>query len=1242
MKKFMSLLLGAMLILSLIPMSVGATTENWNSFVYYQDGPEFSVEATEFVGAGDYKFIAAAYDANGKLVDMTSSDAAVKAGTLTAAASFEAPGEEADVSIASVKTMLWDSFSGATPIAAEGNFEVAPQTVNENGIYSSLTNGFYEAVEAQEGYRNTWKHLSADESGKEVIDSTPAGTDSWTLNYWGLNQNFSDNDLTTNCTHGGEADARLVASMLKEASKIDRVVLYSFETRVNAEDAPRQKGTEYYLTNSFIHPVITTNSTADDIATANTNVNAYWNSLTVDADNADVYYLGTSESMAKVATDDDAKLVYDVNSENSYQYIVGKKSALKGVGGLTQELQAYTKIRNKVIIDAFTASVEYNGLSYSQNGPEFTVKAGEVTSNTDLALKATAYNAAGDVVAEVTEPIANPGVEFDINATVNFEEDGEANASIASVKTVITDTFGTAVVEDSTFTVTANTCTDGTDTHPMTNGFYQPITTYQNDYRSRYVGGYASWSNGGCVYDGDLTTTEGFASGRLTTGQIHVELSAMTQIDRVVVYNFWSGQSQAGTEFYLSSVTPTGSSNTDEEHLAYYNKFTPDTTVEGIYYLGTQTKAPANVDADGARLVFDVDKNAGTFNRLIARYEKDVNGGYIEEYQAYQKVKQTNVISEPVINVDYDGLVYNQNGPEFSVTAPGFTANADALIFKATAYNSAGEVKAEKTKEIAVADEAFILHASVNFEENGTEADASIASVKTVVTDTAGTAVLEESTFAITPQSVENGVYNSFTNGFYQSVTNSANITESKMYKWVSGSYANGWAEPQTNGVYNLHDHVTNNNNAYNQPASTENHWQDITTLSSAMQIDRVVVYVPYATTDFYLANAVDMSSTGRNAHIQLFTGKDTDNIHYLGNGNSADASGATNRYMFNADGGSYQYVIADYTAGATRCYDIQAYSKVKQTNVISAFDTTVDYTNVTFSQDGPVFSIAAEDVVSTAADLFFAATAYDADGEVVAEKTDAIKVPVGAATDVAASVDFEEDGEADASITKVTATITDSTGTAVIRTQDFEVTADVATHTVDEVATSYTMMNGFYEPIACTSDFYYAYNHSKQETIGIDKLNLWGQQGKFYDSNLNTESTSGNNYNVSGFVGVDLGSAQAMDKVVVWGGYASTKNAPVFATNYDLWEEANAKTSDTELQTFFDSFADTANTADIYYLGTLKGGSVTDAANARNVFDTSDNAYRYIAVKLQKGVNGGGVQEIRGYKKVTAEYVYG
>jgi len=1226
MKKFMSLLLGAMLILSLIPMSVGATTESWNSFVYYQDGPEFSVEATEFVGAGAYKFIAAAYDANGKLVDMTSSDAAVKAGTLTAVASFEAPGEEADVSIASVKTMLWDSFSSATPIAKEGNFAVEPQIVNEDGTVSSLTNGFYEAIPVKVGGRGTFG--AWDEATQSF---TASMTD---VREGEAEQKSYDNDLTTyagfNSQASTDAEGNIISYIkrvdyvaLAKASEVDRLVTVSYDSPEDTEVAPRQIGTEYYLTADIW-------ASYQDIPS----INAFWSGTAVNANNADYYYVGTNNSTARVVTDADAKLVYDVNTDAKYTYLIAKKNGnAQGGGGATRELQAYTKIQNKVIIDAFKASVEYNGLSYSQNGPEFTINAGEVISNTDLVLEATAYNSAGDVVAEVTEPIAvTEGTAADITATVNFEEDGEADPSIASVKTVLTDTYGTPVVEDSTFAVIPQTVDESGVYNNLTNGFYKPVIDGENvsiSSSERHVwngegGKVGSWGEGSVgaytLYDQNPSTHSGNTGG-IGAGN-HAQyigtLSAAANIDRVVAYV----SSTNAIDFYLAKNVDTSSAGS-AAHLARFKG--TETEDDGLYYLGNCHTYEGDVTDGVERLVLDAD--GGAYKYLVS----DIKNGAVYmlyDFSPYQKVTATHVVSAPVVKVEYNGLAYSQNGPEFTVTANEFTANTNELIFKAIAYNAEGEEVATAEKNIAVSAEPSTLKATVNFEENG-EADPSIASVKTVVTDIAGKIALEESTFTVIPQSVdENGVYNNLTNGFYKPVIDGENISVvgSTRFAWnATNGMLGSWGE-NIGGVYTMYDQnpATGTINSGGSGVRA----QYVGTLNEAVNVDRVVAYTPSSNTvNFYLAKTVDTTSAGSAAHLARFKATETDDegLFYLGSRNTVTGTVADGkaRFVFDADGDAYKYLVSDIANAYLGVYEFSPYQKVTATNVVSEFEINVDYESLTFNQNGSVFGIEVAGLSANVEDLLFVATAYDAEGAVVAEKKATIEV----ANNVTASVDFEEAGEASADITKVTATIKDETGTqSLVYEQDFEINAT-------------NLMNGFYKPVidnetvSISSSTRYAWNSAGS------MLGSWGEGNvtdgfNLYDQNQATRSINGGGIgadNHAQYIGA-LSAAANIDRVVA---YVSSSNA----IDFYLAKAIDTNGGADHLARF--AGAETTD-ADLLYLGNCNTfeGEVTDGVE-RLVFDTDGGIYQYLVSDIKNGAVYS-LYEFSPYQKVVATYTYG
>ncbi len=233
MKKFMSLLLSVLLILSLVPMTATAVEKQWNSFVYFQDGAVFRVEATEFKGSGSYKFIAAAYDADDKLVSVKSTTIEPVDGKLEAEVDLETDAsgnfKEADNSIDYVKTMLWDSYAGMRPIAEahvfgaeEGDADTIKPAKLENGKYSSLTNGFYEPVEVT--YSDIFGYYSYTEAEGVrtygTINSQSPATSS-----------ISDGDLTNGNGYSAAAvpaDRQYYhGALISKAVTADRLVLWT-------------------------------------------------------------------------------------------------------------------------------------------------------------------------------------------------------------------------------------------------------------------------------------------------------------------------------------------------------------------------------------------------------------------------------------------------------------------------------------------------------------------------------------------------------------------------------------------------------------------------------------------------------------------------------------------------------------------------------------------------------------------------------------------------------------------------------------------------------------------------------------------------------------------------------------------------------------------------------------------------------------------------------------------------------
>jgi len=155
MKKLLSLFISIMLIISVLPLSVSAASdaEVWKSFSYSMDGPEFSLNVTDFLAKSDkYVFYAAAYDTQGNLIDVKTADINTASGRISdidVKVSFADTPEEDAVNIDSVKTMLWDTKGDIRPVAESGDFDddIDPRTCNEEtDVYNSLTSGFYTQV----------------------------------------------------------------------------------------------------------------------------------------------------------------------------------------------------------------------------------------------------------------------------------------------------------------------------------------------------------------------------------------------------------------------------------------------------------------------------------------------------------------------------------------------------------------------------------------------------------------------------------------------------------------------------------------------------------------------------------------------------------------------------------------------------------------------------------------------------------------------------------------------------------------------------------------------------------------------------------------------------------------------------------------------------------------------------------------------------------------------------------------
>lgn len=629
MKKVLSLILSVLLVLSLVPMAVGAdAVPAWDELAYYQDGPEFSVSATGFTGdASNYKFYAAAYDENGYLLHVACADVAVEGGELKASVNLEKNVEEASVHIDYVKTMLWD---GVTPVVRNGHFDIDEQTVSPEGIYNNLTNGFYESIYGDDvtyALGRNWSYKF--ENGSYAFKQNSANDD---------NKVMCDNNLTTEygATSGTTHAVQQLIVSFSAGCSVDRVVVY------NASNGQLQEGLEFYL--SAVSETVSNGAT-------------YVPNFVENANTANAYYLGTQMKHPTVTAGvEKAKLVFDVTEPvaTSFKSIVAQ--AKTGVSpGPIQEMQAYKKVQASDVVTSFAPRANFEAASYTQDGPVFSVNATGFTSNINgFTLVATAFDASGTQVGETLESPAavNEGV---LSGSVDFEpgDNVEADSSIASVTvSVIAKEYANmTIVPEKTFTLTVPTV-EGTKYSSLTNGFYESVKdsegvaithTGKNRYfnydttQSKWV--VSAGQNQVNLCDGDINTYAGGASAANTVAenqlrQFQAELSQKAKIDRVVIYIRWYDNNNT-MQFYLSN-SLTGASTCGDYIGATNNE-------KGVLYLGV----PAGKGTAGQayKNVFDVTGGLEGGYQYITTHP--VVGNYygpVYEMQAYQKVSATQTV----------------------------------------------------------------------------------------------------------------------------------------------------------------------------------------------------------------------------------------------------------------------------------------------------------------------------------------------------------------------------------------------------------------------------------------------------------------------------------------------------------------------------------------------------------------------------------------------------------------------
>jgi len=335
-------------------------------------------------------------------------------------------------------------------------------------------------------------------------------------------------------------------------------------------------------------------------------------------------------------------------------------------------------------------------LTFSQNGPEFSVIAeGFSALDSAYTFEAIAYD--GDE-QEVDAKIATATIEDgNLTASVDFEENGEADASIAKVLVNVKNSNGEPVTEAQTFAITAQQVDENGVYNNLTNGFYKPVldgvtasisgsTRYVWNSSNSMLGGWAEGSSGAYnLYDQNPSTrsANGGGIGAGNHAQYIGTLSASAKIDRVVVYV----QDNNAIDFYLAKTVDTSSAGS-AAHLARFAG--AETDDEGLCYLGNCNSGHATESGitGVTRLLFDTDGDS--FKYLIS----DITGSSVYalyEFAPYQKVVATKTIVLPfdleaATNVALDASAFAYGSAEG--TTPAFAVDGNASTAWVSANNS--------------------------------------------------------------------------------------------------------------------------------------------------------------------------------------------------------------------------------------------------------------------------------------------------------------------------------------------------------------------------------------------------------------------------------------------------------------------------------------------------------------------------------------------------------------------------
>ncbi len=249
---------------------------------------KFSVKADKLlsVTGREYKFIAAAYDDNDKLLGVKMAAITPQKGVGAALdATIDFAEEEYADSVVYAKTMLWDMEGNLRPIVASA---ICPPV--------SLLSANKPSLEVKFGDNNGWK-------------TKPEAKDQGTK--------LTDGDTTTGIGWGPATINGLVFVDLGSAKNFNKVTGYANYERGSS-------GREIYLSNINPNPTVEEAMALTGKTDATEALEAYYNLFVQNSENADIEYVGNLKTHTA-----NGEFSFDVDGAGSYRYVVVKYEVSK-------------------------------------------------------------------------------------------------------------------------------------------------------------------------------------------------------------------------------------------------------------------------------------------------------------------------------------------------------------------------------------------------------------------------------------------------------------------------------------------------------------------------------------------------------------------------------------------------------------------------------------------------------------------------------------------------------------------------------------------------------------------------------------------------------------------------------------------------------------------------------------------------------------------------------------------------